>query len=36
MPDAVHTVTEIPRNATGKIRKNILREQFGDMLVAAK
>ena len=35
MPDAVKTVAEIPRNATGKIRKNILREQFGDMLVKA-
>jgi len=35
MPDAVETVAEIPRNATGKIRKNLLREQYGDLLMRA-
>ena len=30
IPDAVRFVDEIPRNATGKIRKNILREAHGD------
>ncbi len=29
VPDAVRIVTEIPRNATGKIRKNVLREMYG-------
>ncbi len=33
VPDAVQFVTEIPRNATGKIRKNVLREQYGGALV---
>lgn len=33
IPDAVVAVDEIPRNATGKVRKNILREQFGDHLL---
>jgi 3-(methylthio)propionyl---CoA ligase len=33
IPDAVQIVKEIPRNATGKIRKNLLREEFGDILV---
>ncbi len=32
VPDAVEIVAEIPRNATGKIRKNVLREQFGGVL----
>ena len=32
IPDAVQFVDEIPRNATGKVRKNILREEFGDIL----
>jgi fatty-acyl-CoA synthase len=32
IPDAVQVVAEIPRNATGKIRKNILRDQFGGAL----
>lgn len=32
IPDAVQFVDEIPRNATGKIRKNILRDEFGDIL----
>ena len=30
IPDAVRIVDEIPRNATGKIRKNVLREAHGD------
>ena len=33
VPDAVQIVSEIPRNATGKIRKNVLREQFGGVLL---
>ncbi len=33
IPDAVEFVDEIPRNATGKVRKNVLREQFGDVLM---
>lgn len=32
VPDAVQIVAEIPRNATGKVRKNVLREQYGDAL----
>ena len=32
VPDAVEIVAEIPRNATGKIRKNVLREQCGGVL----
>jgi fatty-acyl-CoA synthase len=35
VPDQVQIVAEIPRNATGKIRKNILREQFGGVLEKA-
>ncbi|MCP4072015.1 MAG: long-chain-fatty-acid--CoA ligase [Hyphomicrobiales bacterium] len=33
IPDAVRIVSEIPRNATGKIRKNILREAHGNALL---
>jgi acyl-CoA synthetase (AMP-forming)/AMP-acid ligase II len=32
IPDAVEFVAEIPRNATGKVRKNVLRETYGDVL----
>jgi len=32
LPDRVISIGEIPRNATGKIRKNILREQYGNVL----
>lgn len=34
IPDAVKIVDEIPRNATGKIRKNLLREAYGDLLLS--
>lgn len=33
IPDGLQVVEEIPRNATGKIRKNVLREQYGDALL---
>ena len=33
IPDAVQITEEIPRNATGKVRKNILREEFGNALL---
>ena len=33
IPDAVTIVDEIPRNATGKVRKNILREAYGNALI---
>ena len=33
IPDAVKIVEEIPRNATGKIRKNVLRDEHGDTLL---
>ncbi len=33
IPDAVIFVEEIPRNATGKIRKNVLREEYGEVLL---
>ncbi len=33
IPDAVKFVEEIPRNATGKIRKNVLRDEYGDILL---
>ena len=33
IPDAVQITDEIPRNATGKVRKNLLREAFGNVLV---
>ena len=29
VPKHVHFVTELPRNAMGKVQKNVLREQFG-------
>lgn len=31
IPDAVKVVDSIPRNATGKVQKNVLREEFGDI-----
>ena len=33
VPDAVQIVSEIPRNATGKIRKNVLRDMYGGVLL---
>ncbi len=33
IPDAVQFVDEIPRNATGKVRKNLLREEYGELLI---
>jgi len=33
IPDAVQITDTIPRNATGKVRKNLLREQFGNVLM---
>lgn len=33
IPDAVVIESEIPRNATGKIRKNVLREKHGNALI---
>ncbi len=33
VPDTFRVVDEIPRNATGKVRKNLLRETFGDSLM---
>lgn len=32
IPDKVQIVAEIPRNATGKVRKNVLRETYGGVL----
>jgi malonyl-CoA/methylmalonyl-CoA synthetase len=29
VPKRVHVVTELPRNAMGKVQKNLLREKFG-------
>jgi fatty-acyl-CoA synthase len=34
IPDTVVFVTELPRNATGKVLKNKLREAFGNVLLA--
>ncbi len=34
VPDAVVFVEELPRNATGKVLKNKLREAYGDVLLA--
>lgn len=36
VPDAVKIVDAIPRNATGKVQKKLLREQFGDTLLEQK
>lgn len=33
IPDAVQIVEELPRNATGKVRKNVLRETYGEVLL---
>jgi len=33
IPDKVIVTKEIPRNATGKIRKNVLREEYGNSLL---
>ncbi|MCP1676300.1 acyl-CoA synthetase (AMP-forming)/AMP-acid ligase II [Natronocella acetinitrilica] len=29
VPKAVHFMDELPRNAMGKVQKNVLRDQFG-------
>jgi malonyl-CoA/methylmalonyl-CoA synthetase len=29
VPKRVHVVAELPRNAMGKVQKNLLRERFG-------
>jgi len=29
VPKRVHFVDDLPRNAMGKVQKNVLREQFG-------
>jgi len=29
IPKRVHFVAELPRNAMGKVQKNVLRQQFG-------
>jgi malonyl-CoA/methylmalonyl-CoA synthetase len=29
VPKRVHVVAELPRNAMGKVQKNVLRERFG-------
>ncbi|MGC8202951.1 AMP-binding enzyme, partial [Aliiroseovarius sp. PTFE2010] len=34
MPDKVIFVEELPRNATGKVLKNKLREEYGNVLLA--
>ena len=34
IPDTVVFVDELPRNATGKVLKNKLREAYGDVLLA--
>ena len=34
LPDAVRCVDELPRTATGKVRKNELRERYSDALAA--
>jgi malonyl-CoA/methylmalonyl-CoA synthetase len=31
VPKRVHVVTELPRNAMGKVQKNVLRERFGSV-----
>jgi len=33
IPDAAIFVEELPRNGTGKILKNRLREKYGDILL---
>lgn len=33
IPDAVQFVDTIPRNATGKVRKNVLRDEYGALLL---
>ncbi|MGI9401712.1 MAG: AMP-binding protein, partial [Rhizobiaceae bacterium] len=33
VPDAFRIIDEIPRNATGKVRKNVLRETYGKSLL---
>jgi malonyl-CoA/methylmalonyl-CoA synthetase len=35
VPKRVHVVAELPRNAMGKVQKNLLREQFGHGSTAA-
>ncbi|HXH25340.1 MAG TPA: hypothetical protein VNI78_08835, partial [Vicinamibacterales bacterium] len=34
LPDAVLVVDSLPRTATGKVRKNVLREQYAGVLLA--
>ena len=34
LPRAVHRVDELPRNAMGKVRKNVLRDRFADTFAA--
>lgn len=36
LPDAVLVVEELPRTATGKVRKNVLREQYASCLLPGK
>ena len=35
VPKRVWVVTELPRNAMGKVQKNVLREQYGAAFRAA-
>ena len=30
VPKAIHVVEALPRNAMGKVQKNVLRDRFGD------
>ncbi len=36
LPDRILPVAELPRTATGKVRKNVLREQYADILATAR
>jgi len=36
MPKRVIVVDELPRNAMGKVQKNILREAYADIYTKAK
>jgi malonyl-CoA/methylmalonyl-CoA synthetase len=35
LPKRVIFVAELPRNAMGKVQKNVLREKFGDLFARA-